>query len=85
MSGVATNWASTRGTLVGAGVPFVYILSIPQGNVKWILEGCSQPILSLWVWTNEDYSVLSPFENKMGQDETEPLSECIATTIPFVV
>lgn len=37
MSGVATNWASTRGTLVGAGVPFVYILSIPQGNVKWIL------------------------------------------------
>lgn len=37
MSGVATNWVSTRGTLVGAGVPFVYIISIPQGNVKWIL------------------------------------------------
>lgn len=37
MSGVATNWVSTRGTLVGAGVPFAYIICISHGNVKWIL------------------------------------------------
>ena len=43
MSGVATNWVSTRGTLVGAGVPSVYIISLPQGNVKWIL--------ARWVFT----------------------------------
>ena len=68
-----------------AGVPFFYIISISQDNVKWILA--RRGIRSQWAWTNDAYSVLSQLENRMEQEETEPgnYPVCIAASVPFVV